>query len=181
MRQQEMVFCVAIESCRASRRRTDRCPATRCLHRPAFSRGRCSAASAPVRMQLTKSSLCKSFLSFLPSTPRSNNRNQSFHTERGLRLSFCFFSLWEKVPGHAMGFSRGMRKRAAIDASTPAAYTPVSSFSLLWRWSLSPFALFMCAVGLVAGLLLGRLACKGDEDMSPRLGNGAGLRVLLAS
>jgi len=64
MRQQEMVFCVAIESCRASRRRTDRCPATRCLHRPAFSRGRCSAASAPVRMQLTKSSIKAFSLSF---------------------------------------------------------------------------------------------------------------------
>ena len=40
-----------------------------------------------------------------------------------------------------------------------------------------PSALRTCAVGLVAGLLLGRLACKGDEDMSPWPGNEAGLRA----
>ena len=66
MRQQDLVFCVAIQTCRASRRRTERYPATRCLHRPAASVFRSSAAAyAPVRMQLTKSSLRKAFsLSF---------------------------------------------------------------------------------------------------------------------
>jgi len=173
------VFCVAIESCRAH----DAEPSA-ALRPAAYTARRFLEADVPPRPRLCACSLQnpQSKLSLFPSLNSSLKQSQSKLPHRkGAPALFLLLLALGESPRTRHGFSRGMRKRAAIDASTPAAYTPVPSFSLPWRWFLSPFALFMCAVGLVAGLLLGRLACKGDEDMSPRLGNGAGLRVLLAS
>ena len=181
MRQQDLVFCVAIQTCRASRRRTERYPATRCLHRPAASVFRSSAAAyAPVRMQLTKSSLRKAFSLSFPqllaqtiaikaSTPKVGSGS--------LSTSSCF---GRKSPDTPWVFSWYAETRRHRCKHTCGLHACPFLFAA-WRWSLLPFALFMCAVGLVAGLLLGRLACKGDEDMSPWPRNGAGLRVLLAS
>ena len=92
---------------------------------------------------------------------------------KGVRsLSHPSHTALGESPRTRHGFSRGMRKRAAIDASTPAAYSPAPSFSLLegrpHRRLHSAYALLV----LCCWSSLGRLACKGDEDMSPWPGNG---------
>lgn len=140
---------------------------------------RCDHASAPTARQmplptfrrhsfpLQKARSAKLFLFLLFNSSLKQSQSKLPHREGPSRLFLLHhIQLWEKVPGHAMGFSRGTRKRAAIDASTPAAYSPALS-SHNRRLSPLPSALRMCAVGSLAGLSLGRLACKGDEDMSP--------------
>lgn len=96
---------------------------------------------------------------FLPSTPRSKNRNQSFHTE-SLVLSPLHPQLWEKVPGHAAP-RNGTRKRAAIDAPNTCGYINASSHlppslavPVAVRTLLSPC--YVCRL-----TLLGRLAARG--------------------
>ena len=129
---------------------------------------------------LQKARSAKLFLFLLFNSSLKQSQSKLPHREGPSRLFLLHhIQLWEKVPGHAMGFSRGMRKRAAIDASTPAAHSLALS-SHNRRLSPLPSALRMCAVGSLAGLSLGRLACKGDEDMSPWPSTGGWLWGLLA-
>ncbi|KAH0358009.1 pheromone-processing carboxypeptidase KEX1, partial [Aureobasidium melanogenum] len=93
-------------------------------------------------LQLTKS-LCAKVSSLLLPQLLAQTIAIKASTPKGGPLSFCLHTqLWEKVPGHAM------------DASTPAAYSPVPSFSLLED---RPYR---------------RLHSAWDEDMSPWPGNG---------
>lgn len=182
MRQQDLVFCVAIQTCRASRRRTEGCPATRYPYRPALLP--CSEVP-PLRPRLCACSVqnpvCAK-LSLFPSLNSSLKQSQSKLPHRkGASALFLLHSRFgRKSPDTPWVFSWYAETRRHRCKHTCGLQACPFLFAA-WRWSLLPFALFMCAVGLVAGLLLGRLACKGDEDMSPWPGNGAGLRVLLAS
>lgn len=125
----------------------------------------------------TKSSLRKAFSLSFPQLLAQTIAIKASIPKGGLLALFLLLLALGESPRTRHGFTHGMRKRAAIDASTPAAYFACPFLFAPWRWFLLPSALRSCAVGLVACLLLGRLACKGDEDMSPWPGIGAGLRA----